>query len=123
MKSTIRDLDDVRIIELSGKITIGSGDVKLRELIQQALDTGHSKIVLDLAGVTAIDSSGIGEMVGRAAQAAPAVVQDQRHPPGHPADHGLRRLRHRAGGARHAAELIRRARRRCGSAAAGTQVR
>jgi anti-sigma B factor antagonist len=63
MKSTIRDLDDVRIIELSGKITIGSGDVKLRELIQQALDTGHSKIVLDLAGVTAIDSSGIGEMV------------------------------------------------------------
>ncbi len=63
MKSTIRDLGDVRIIELSGKITIGSGDVKIRELIHQALDTGHSKIVLDLHGVNAIDSSGIGEMV------------------------------------------------------------
>lgn len=63
MKSKIRDLDDVRIIELTGKITIGSGDVKLRELINQSLDEGRSRILLDLAGVTAIDSSGIGEMV------------------------------------------------------------
>ena len=63
MKSLIRDQGDVRVIELSGKITIGSGDVKLRELINAALEEGKSKILLDLAGVTAIDSSGIGEMV------------------------------------------------------------
>ncbi len=63
MKSQIRDHGDVRIIELSGKITIGSGDVKLRELINAALESGTSKILLNLAGVSAIDSSGIGEMV------------------------------------------------------------
>lgn len=63
MKSEIRDHGDVRIIELSGKITIGTGDVKLRELINAAVEEGKSKILLDLAGVTAIDSSGIGEMV------------------------------------------------------------
>jgi anti-sigma B factor antagonist len=63
MKSEIRDRGDVRIIELSGKITIGTGDVKLRELINAAVEEGKSKILLDLAGVTAIDSSGIGEMV------------------------------------------------------------
>jgi anti-sigma B factor antagonist len=63
MKSQIRDQGDVRIIELSGKITIGSGDVKLRELINAALESGTSKILLNLAGVSAIDSSGIGEMV------------------------------------------------------------
>jgi len=63
MKSLIRDQGDARVIELSGKITIGSGDVKLRELINTALEEGKSKIVLDLAGVNAIDSSGIGEMV------------------------------------------------------------
>jgi anti-sigma B factor antagonist len=63
MKSAIRDRADIRIIELSGKITIGTGDVKIRELISSALDEGKMKIVLDLAGVTAIDSSGIGEMV------------------------------------------------------------
>jgi anti-sigma B factor antagonist len=63
MKSQIRDRGDVRIIELAGKITIGTGDVKMRELISAALDDGKSNIVLDLGGVTAIDSSGIGEMV------------------------------------------------------------
>ena len=63
MKSQIRDQGDIRIIELSGKITIGTGDVKLRELISSALDAGKNKILLNLAGVSAIDSSGIGEMV------------------------------------------------------------
>ena len=63
MKSEIRDVEDVRIIELSGKITIGTGDVKIRELVDCALEEGHSKILIDLAGVTAVDSSGIGEMV------------------------------------------------------------
>ncbi len=63
MKSEIRDHGDVRIIQLTGKVTIGTGDVKIRELIDAALDAGKSRIVLDLGGVTAIDSSGIGEMV------------------------------------------------------------
>jgi anti-sigma B factor antagonist len=63
MKSEIRDVGDVRVITLSGKITIGTGDVKIRELINSALDDGKNKILLDLADVSAIDSSGIGEMV------------------------------------------------------------
>jgi len=63
MKSSIRDLGDIRIIELSGKITIGAGDVKIRELISQAIEDDKNNIVFDLGGVTAIDSSGIGEMV------------------------------------------------------------
>jgi len=63
MKSEIRDVNDVRIIELSGKITIGTGDVKMRELVDKALEEGQKKILIDLAGVSAIDSSGIGEMV------------------------------------------------------------
>ena len=63
MKQKIRDAGDVRIISLSGKITIGAGDVMLREVITESLEAGHTKILLDLAGITAIDSSGIGEMV------------------------------------------------------------
>jgi anti-sigma B factor antagonist len=63
MKSQVRDRGDVRIVELSGKITIGSGDVKIRELIDEALAAGRKNIVLDLAGGSTIDSSGIGEMV------------------------------------------------------------
>jgi anti-sigma B factor antagonist len=63
MKSNIRDVGDTRIIELGGKITIGTGDVKIRELISQALDDDKKDILFDLGDVTAIDSSGIGEMV------------------------------------------------------------
>jgi anti-sigma B factor antagonist len=63
MKQQIRDIGEVRIISLSGKITIGSGDVKMRELINEGLDAGFTKILLELGGVSAIDSSGIGEMV------------------------------------------------------------
>jgi len=63
MKSELRDHGEVRIIKLSGKITIGTGDVKLRELITEALDQNRSKLLLDLGAVSAIDSSGIGEMV------------------------------------------------------------
>jgi anti-sigma B factor antagonist len=63
MKSNARDLGDIRVLELGGKITIGSGDVKIRELIAQALEDGKQNILFDLGGVTAIDSSGIGEMV------------------------------------------------------------
>ncbi len=63
MKHQMRDVGEIRVISLSGKITIGSGDVMLRELITKSLDEGKDKVLLDLAGVSAIDSSGIGEMV------------------------------------------------------------
>lgn len=64
MKSSVRDVGDVRVLDLDGKITIGVGDVKLRELVEDALEKGHRKIVINLKNVTHIDSSGIGEMVG-----------------------------------------------------------
>jgi anti-sigma B factor antagonist len=63
MKSNIRDIGEVRVIELSGKITIGTGDVKVRELVDEAMKADKNNILFDLGGVTAIDSSGIGEMV------------------------------------------------------------
>ena len=64
MKATNRTVDNVEIITLQGKITIGSGDTQLREVITNAINGGKSNILLDLSGVTTIDSSGIGELVG-----------------------------------------------------------
>ena len=64
MKANSRTVDDVEIINLQGKITIGSGDTQLREVITNAVNAGKNKILLDLSGVTTIDSSGIGELVG-----------------------------------------------------------
>ena len=65
MKATLRDVGNgVTIIKLEGKITIGAGDSQLREVISNAVNEGKTKILLDLSGVTTIDSSGIGELVG-----------------------------------------------------------
>jgi len=59
-----RDAGDIKIIELHGKITIGSGDLQMREGIHAALAAGAKKIVIDMKDVTTIDSSGVGELVG-----------------------------------------------------------
>ena len=64
MKATSRDVNGVEIVKLEGKITIGAGDSQLREVISNALAAGKNKILLDMSGVTTIDSSGIGELVG-----------------------------------------------------------
>src|SRR5436190_6183519 len=64
MKATSRDVNGVEIVKLEGKITIGSGDSQLREVITNAVNNGKMKILLDMSQVTTIDSSGIGELVG-----------------------------------------------------------
>ncbi|HEX3071857.1 MAG TPA: STAS domain-containing protein [Thermoanaerobaculia bacterium] len=64
MKATTRDVNGIEIIKLDGKITIGAGDQQLRDVIANAVANGKNKILLDLSGVTTIDSSGIGELVG-----------------------------------------------------------
>jgi anti-sigma B factor antagonist len=58
-----RRLDDVVILDLSGRITIGEGTVVLREQIQRLLAKGDRKFLLNLADVDYIDSSGLGELV------------------------------------------------------------
>ncbi|CAM5256361.1 STAS domain-containing protein [Streptomyces microflavus] len=58
-----RTVGDVSIVAVTGKITIGVGDVVLRGAVQDELDNGSTKILLDLGSVTTIDSSGIGELV------------------------------------------------------------
>jgi len=61
---TIRDVGDVKIVELRGKITIGSGDLQMREAIHSAVGAGCRKILVSMKEVTTIDSSGVGELVG-----------------------------------------------------------
>ncbi|QYO66518.1 STAS domain-containing protein [Leptolyngbya sp. 7M] len=58
-----RQAGDVSILDLEGKVTIGEGSVALRNAIRRMLGEGKNKILLNLAGVGYIDSSGIGELV------------------------------------------------------------
>ena len=59
-----RAVGDVVVLDLKGKITIGSGDVQLREIINGLVEKGKKNILINMQEVTTIDSSGIGELVG-----------------------------------------------------------
>ena len=63
MKTTVRTVGQVSVVDLQGKITIGEGDVVLRDKVQELLDGGHKKILLNLEKVSYMDSAGIGELV------------------------------------------------------------
>ena len=56
---------EVVILDLAGKITIGEGSVQLRDAVEKLLEAGRNRIILNLAGVSYVDSSGIGELVSR----------------------------------------------------------
>lgn len=63
MRVNVRQREGVTILDLKGKITIGVGDVALREAIHEALKAGAGKILVNLDDVSTIDSSGVGELV------------------------------------------------------------
>lgn len=63
MKVSVRQKEGVTILDLKGKITIGVGDVALRDAVQEALSAGAKNILINLQDVTTVDSSGIGELV------------------------------------------------------------
>ncbi len=63
MKATTRTLGDVTIVEISGRIVLGAESAALRSLVCELLREGHKKILLNLAQVNYIDSSGLGHLV------------------------------------------------------------
>ena len=63
MKIDERAVKGVTILDLQGKMLIGEGDELLREKINQLVENGAEKIVLNLADVPYVDSAGLGEIV------------------------------------------------------------
>jgi anti-sigma B factor antagonist len=60
---TTRQVGDVTVIDAAGRITLGDGATTFRDTIRDLAAAGHKKLLLNLAEVSYIDSSGIGEMV------------------------------------------------------------
>jgi len=58
-----RQAGDITVLDMDGRITIGEGSVALRSAVRRLLEEGKKNILLNLAGVGYIDSSGIGELV------------------------------------------------------------
>ena len=63
MKIENRIVGDVHVLDCSGKITLGEGTMAIRNTVREVIKAGGKKIVLNLADVNYIDSSGTGELV------------------------------------------------------------
>ena len=63
VKLTTRQVGDVTIVDAVGRITLGEGASAFRDSIRDLAANGHKKLLLNLAEISYIDSSGIGEMV------------------------------------------------------------
>jgi anti-sigma B factor antagonist len=63
VKLTSRQVGDVTVIDAAGRITLGEGASAFRDMIRDLAAKGNKKLLLNLAEVSYIDSSGIGELV------------------------------------------------------------
>jgi len=63
MKVSIRQVDEVTVVDLSGQMKLGEGASILRETVKDLLAKGQKNILLNLAEISYIDSSGVGELV------------------------------------------------------------
>jgi anti-sigma B factor antagonist len=70
MKVSVKEAGKVRVIDLKGRITLGSGDLELRKAVQDQLDAGNTSIILGMQGIDYIDSAGLGELVACKKRAA-----------------------------------------------------
>jgi anti-sigma B factor antagonist len=71
MDCNIRQTGDITILDLKGRLSLGEAvafgpgsDLVLRDAIRQLAESGQKKILLNLAGVGYVDSSGVGQLVG-----------------------------------------------------------
>ena len=58
-----RSLENVVILDLKGKLTIGEGDEFLKEKINNLMQQGHRNLLLNLESVPYVDSAGLGGIV------------------------------------------------------------
>ena len=63
LKASTRQIGTVTVMDLSGKIVLGEGSSLLRETVKDLASRGQKKLLLNLADVSYIDSSGLGSLV------------------------------------------------------------
>ena len=64
LKISIRHVQNVAVIDLNGRVTLGEASGSLRDTIKDLLAKDHKNILLNMENVSYIDSSGLGEIVG-----------------------------------------------------------
>lgn len=65
LKILEREAGDVTILDLAGEITLDDGDLAYRKKVHELLDRGRFRILLNLSGVSRIDSAGVGMLAAK----------------------------------------------------------
>jgi len=60
----VRDTADAAILDMNGRVVLGEALGEIRDSIREALAGGQKNILLNLSGVSHIDSSGLGQFIG-----------------------------------------------------------
>lgn len=63
MEINIRTAQEITILDLKGNLTLGAGEQKMREAIDGLIARGQKNLLLNLANVAVLDSSGIGAII------------------------------------------------------------
>ena len=63
MQAATREIGEITIVDIKGRITIGEGNVMLREIMVGLLEKGKKYVLLNMTDVAHVDSAGIGELV------------------------------------------------------------
>jgi len=58
-----KEVQGITILEIHGKILMGEGDIAIKKKIDELLAKDVKNVILDLANVPYIDSSGLGELI------------------------------------------------------------
>jgi anti-sigma B factor antagonist len=63
MQAVTRAIGEITVVDIKGRITLGEGNVILREIMAGLLENGNKHILLNMTDVAHVDSAGIGELV------------------------------------------------------------
>jgi anti-sigma B factor antagonist len=63
MQTASRQIGDISVVDVRGRITVGEGNIMLREVVTGLVENGKKRILLNLQGVEYVDSGGLGELV------------------------------------------------------------
>ena len=70
MTINVREAGNATIVEVAGRVTLGAAGPSIQDTVRELVDSLHTNIIIDLGGITYLDSSGLGQLVASAATAA-----------------------------------------------------
>ena len=67
-ESTTRKLGDIDVVDISGRLSLGNTLLSIESSIQKLIEDGSRRLVINVAGLTAIDSAGVGMLMAVSGQ-------------------------------------------------------